>query len=73
MMLMLDLMGQRYGKLPSEVLASGDTMDMIIAITALEYEKWAQKKKSQGKVPTHMSQEEMQARIDRANAKSGQK
>jgi hypothetical protein len=70
---MLDLIGQRYGKLPSEILESGDTLDMIISITALEYEVWREKKRSNGQTPTHHSVEELQSRIDRANEISGQK
>lgn len=70
---MLDLMGQRFGKLPSEILESGDTLDMVITVTGLEYEKWREKKQAKGHTPTHHSQEELQARIARANAHSGQK
>ena len=73
MKLMLDLMGQRYGKLPSEILESGDTIDLIICTTALEYEQWREKKRSNNTVPTHMSQAEMQRRIDQANEISRQK
>lgn len=70
---MLDLMGQRFGKLPSEILESGDTLDMVITVTALEYEKWRESKRAKGHTPTHHSVEELQARISRANAHSGQK
>jgi len=73
MMLMLDLIAQRYGTLPSKVLESGDTIDMIICTTALEYEVWKQKKLSNGQTPTHHSQEYLQARIDAAHGTSGQK
>lgn len=73
MMLMLDLIGQRYGKLPSEILESGDTLDMVITIAGLEYEKWREKKRAKGHTPTHHSVEELQGRIARANANSGQK
>jgi len=73
MKLMLDLMGKRYGKLPSEVLKSGDTIDMIICTTALEYEQWREKKQKNNTVPTHHSQAELQKRIDQANEISGQK
>lgn len=68
MMLMLDLMAQRYGVLPSQVLKFGDTVDMITAITSLEYEAWKQNKKSKGHTPTHHSQEELQARIQSVRA-----
>jgi hypothetical protein len=68
MMLMLDLMAQRYGVLPSQVLKFGDTVDMITAITSLEYEAWKQKKQSKGHTPTHHSQDELQARIQSVRA-----
>jgi len=72
MMLWLDLMGQRYSKLPSEILRSGDTMDLQIALTAIEYERWRELKVSKGHTPTHHSQEHLQAMIDRAqNGVSG--
>jgi len=73
MMLMLDLIAQRYGTLPSKVLESGDTLDMILCITALEYDVWKQKKLGNGQIPTHHSQEYLQARIDAAHGNSGQK
>lgn len=70
---MLDLMGQRYGKMPSEILESGDTLDMVICVTALEYEAWRQKKRAGNTVPTHKSQEELQAMMEAVNEISGQK
>ena len=70
---MLDLMGQRYGKMPSEILESGDTLDMVICVTALEYEAWREKKRSNNTVPVHKSQSELQAMVEAVNEISRQK
>jgi len=70
---MLDLMGKRYSKLPSEIMEFGDTLDMVTCITALEYEQWVERKRANNQVPVHMTQAEMQARIDAVNANSGKK
>lgn len=71
MMLWLDLMGQRYSKLPSEILRSGDTWDLQIALTAIEYERWRQDKQSKGHTPTHHSQDQLQSMIDSVKGQNG--
>jgi hypothetical protein len=57
---MLDMMGTRYGVLPSQALANGDTLDLHILTSVLEYER---SRNNQGKVKTSKedySQDELQ-------------
>lgn len=70
MLLWLDLMAKRYSKLPSEILRSGDTLDLKIALTAMEYETWRDRKINKGHTPTHHSQEYLQERIDAVRAQN---
>lgn len=46
MLLTLDTLGERYGRLPSEVLARGSTLDIYIMDAALTYRDYQQKKSS---------------------------
>jgi hypothetical protein len=64
-------MAKRYSKLPSEILGSGDTLDLRIAMTAMEYETWRERKTQKGHTPTHHSQEYLQERIDAVRAQNG--
>lgn len=36
---MLDSLGQRYGCLPSEILARGDTIDIGVLVTSLAWQR----------------------------------
>lgn len=65
---MLDALGQRYGQLPSAVLESGDTLDIQILLTSIEYESWRQEKIKNGQTPTHHSQSELLARLESVRA-----
>ena len=38
----LDRVGQRYGKLPSEVLRDGSTLDIMVMDISITYEKMRQ-------------------------------
>lgn len=71
MMLWLDLLGQRYSKLPSELMEAGDTFDLQVALTAIEYQNWREKTRANGQTPVHHSQEYLQARIDSVRAMNG--
>jgi hypothetical protein len=48
MILTLDTLGERYGRLPSEVLAHGSTLDIYIMDAAMTYRDY-QTKKANGK------------------------
>lgn len=58
-------MAKMYGQLPSTVLAHATTYDMMVTDALLSWEQ-EQYNKSQGKLSTpNLSQEEMQAMLDR--------
>ncbi len=50
---MLDTLATRYGKLPSEVLRKGDSLDISVMDVALTYEKY-QRDKGSGNIDTSM-------------------
>tara|TARA_R110000803_G_scaffold4020_3_gene13776 strand:+ start:9362 stop:9571 length:210 start_codon:yes stop_codon:yes gene_type:complete len=57
---MLDSLGQRYGKLPSEVLEHGTTFDLQIYDTAVSYTNWLDKKASTNDPSELYSKEELE-------------
>jgi hypothetical protein len=58
----LDFVAKRYGKLPSEVMSTGYTIDLYCGELAVGYERYlANKDNPQAKQP---GQDEMQAMID---------
>jgi hypothetical protein len=68
MILTLDTLGERYGRLPSEVLAQGSTLDIYIMDAAITYRDYVQKK-SEGKYAAQHTTDELQAIM--AKAKNG--
>jgi len=69
---MLDGVAQRYGVLPSELLDKGNSLDITIATLAQEYvnRKTAEANGQPGaKKAPHMTQEQMQAMIDKVKNK----
>lgn len=72
--LTVDFVAKRYGCLPSQVLRSGDSIDIKIAAFAVAYENYLVKKeknKAEGKVTPELSVDEMQAMIQRVRKKNG--
>jgi hypothetical protein len=69
MILTLDTLGERYGLLPSEVLARGNTLDIMIMDTSLTYRDY-QQRKAQGKVATDYTTEELQSMLNKTRGKS---
>jgi hypothetical protein len=66
--LTLDFVGKRYGKLPSEVMLEGSSLDIWIAELAVGYENYLNKKHAGNLGPTpapNLSQDEMRAMIER--------
>lgn len=64
----LDFVAKRYGKLPSEVIESGSSIDIQIANLAVQYENYLHKKQSESKdgvITPDLSQEEMKAMLER--------
>lgn len=72
MMMSLDFVGRRYGVLPSTLLATGSSLDMVIADAAQGYETYI-RERSQGKGVDHtnhgLTEEQMLAMV--AQAKQG--
>lgn len=57
--LTLDFVATRYGKLPSEVLKSGDTADVQCAELAVQYENFKRNEEKDGKTAHNHSQEDL--------------
>jgi hypothetical protein len=68
MILTLDTLGERYGRLPSEVLAHGSTLDVYIMDAALTYRDY-QQKKSEGKYAENHTTSELQEIMMKAKNK----
>jgi hypothetical protein len=53
-MLMLDTLGQRYGCLPSEILAKGDSIDIKIMTTSIAWHNERERRAQEGyKMPNN--------------------
>ena len=70
MILMLDSIGQRYGCLPSEVLARGDTLDIEVLIRSVAWQNNRERELMSGtKTVDHgLSVDEMQAMLSRVRS-----
>ena len=60
----LDRIGERYGLLPSEVLARATTLDIAVMDVSISYEQMRSDKKS-GKTP-NMTEEDMLKILEKA-------
>jgi len=68
--LTLDFIAKRYGKLPSEVLKQGNTVDITAGEIAVEYEGYWRNKEN-GKPQQHNhSQADLQAMVNRVKEKN---
>ena len=68
----MDFVAKRYGKLPSEIIESGSSIDLQIAQMAIAYENWLSKKhkdKSDGKISNDLTPEEMQSMLNSVRKK----
>lgn len=77
---MLDWVSRRYGVLPSDLLARGDSFDVLVAEVGQKWENYQQQKqlnkqKGQGTAPPapELSQEQMLAMIDRVKKRDAGK
>jgi hypothetical protein len=59
MIMTLDNLASRYGKLPSEVIASASTFDLYVMDAALSYRDY-QQRKADGKVAQEYTTDELQ-------------
>jgi hypothetical protein len=65
LLLSIDTMGQRYGMLPSKLIAEASTFDLVIMDIAMTYEKHLHDSNQKGYVPD-VSVEELMKIKDRA-------
>lgn len=67
MIMLIDALGERYGMLPSEVIARANTFDLFILDTALGYRNVLQERANKGEKapPPKLSVDKMQAMLDR--------
>lgn len=65
LVLSLDTLGQRYGMLPSKLIAEASTFDLVVMDLALAYERHIQESKKEGYVPD-VSVEELMKIKERA-------
>jgi hypothetical protein len=62
MIILIDTMAERYGLLPSEIIARGNTFDVFVADTAIGYRNYLQDKANGKKVtyrPEDYSQDDL--------------
>jgi hypothetical protein len=59
MIMTLDNMAHRYGKLPSEILANASTIDLWVMDAAYSYRDY-QQRKAEGKVAVDYTSDELQ-------------
>ena len=62
MTLALDILGSRYGLLPSEVLVRASTVDLFVVDVAMTYENHRQKQES-GDLTSMYSQEQLESLV----------
>ena len=67
-------MAKRYSCLPSEILRRGNTIDLWCMEFSVGYENYVRRKQERGEPLNHgKSQEELQAMIERAEARNASK
>lgn len=74
----LDFVAKRYGYLPSQILESGNTLDLYVAEVAVGYENYMHKKasnKQNNQISSNYSTEELQQMLNRVKneSKAGKK
>lgn len=57
---MFDVLGQRYGKLPSEVLRTADSFDLMVFDVAVSYEEYRNKKHNKGDMNNMVDPKELE-------------
>tara|TARA_R110002167_G_scaffold361238_1_gene579342 strand:- start:462 stop:662 length:201 start_codon:yes stop_codon:yes gene_type:complete len=66
---MLDGLAKRYGVLPSQLMAQGDTFDLMVMDVALGYEMIQHDKKNNKVNPRSYNEEELMERLNKVRAK----
>jgi len=61
LLLLFDILGRRYGKLPSELLQTADSFDLMVFDVAQTYEEYLNKKNSKnGSVGDMVDQKDLE-------------
>lgn len=66
---MLDAMASRYHRLPSELIDSATTFDLLVLETAMAYHK--SKDPSNGRPKPNVKQQDLRAMLERVKEKNG--
>lgn len=61
MILTIDQLGKRYGKLPSEILEKSTTLDLVVMDAAMTFQR-----SQSGDSPTNVSEEDLQRILEQA-------
>ena len=69
MILMFDVMGRRYSKLPSEILRTADSFDLMVMDVASTYEQYLDAKANNKSMDKFMDQGEMKQYFDKVTGK----
>ena len=69
MLLMFDTMGRRYSKLPSEILRTADSFDLMVMDVAHTYEQYLDAKANNKNIDQFMDKDEMKHIFDKATGK----
>jgi hypothetical protein len=68
---MFDVLGQRYGKLPSEILRDADSFDLMVFDVAVTYNEYRDKKHNKGDVNSMMNPKEMEDYYKKFRSRGG--
>lgn len=71
--LTMDFVAKRYGLLPSQVLKSGNTLDIQIANLAVSYENYLHKEvnnQTEGKISSDLTEEQMKSMLNAVRIKN---
>ena len=68
LLLLLDAMGKRYGKLPSELFLKADTFDLMVMDVAIGYEQIILDKQNNKVNPRSYDEDELMERLNKVRA-----
>jgi hypothetical protein len=66
---MFDVMGRRYSKLPSEILRTADSFDLMVMDVASTYEQYLDAKRNNKDMDKFMDQDEMKQYFNKVTGK----
>tara|TARA_R110002050_G_scaffold47419_2_gene110696 strand:+ start:567 stop:782 length:216 start_codon:yes stop_codon:yes gene_type:complete len=69
MLLMFDVMGRRYSKLPSELLRDADSFDLMVMDVASTYEQYLDAKQNNKSMDKFMDNDNMRDHFNKVTGK----